>query len=66
MAIISKQICCQVLIKILANDVNLRVNIPSLQSAVKSSPTAGTSSQLANVNRTSYAEAARKPPIIVG
>ena len=48
----------------LANDTNLRVNIPSLQSAVQSSSVVGTGSQLANINRPSYAQAARKPPIV--
>ena len=48
----------------LASDTNLRVKIPPLQSAVQSSSAAGTISQPANFNRPSYAQAARKPPIV--
>ena len=47
-----------------ANDTNLRVNIPSLQSAAQSFSAASTDSQLANVNRPSYAQAACKPPVV--
>ena len=48
----------------LANDMNLCVNIPSLQSVVQSSSATGIGSQLANVNRQIYAQAARKPRIV--